>query len=96
MKKILTSQDIALVGFYKNILEDNGINAVVKNYYLTSGMGDIPPYDTIPELWILDEDKEEMAKSLLADVKNPPWTCKCGEMIDGQFEQCWKCGNNRP
>ena len=27
----------------------------------------------------------------------PAWTClQCGEKLEGQFTQCWKCGTNRP
>jgi hypothetical protein len=27
----------------------------------------------------------------------PAWTCpRCGEKLEEQFVQCWKCGTNRP
>jgi hypothetical protein len=27
----------------------------------------------------------------------PSWTCpKCGEVLEGQFTTCWKCGYNLP
>ena len=26
----------------------------------------------------------------------PPWRCAaCGEMVEGQFQACWKCGTTR-
>jgi predicted RNA-binding Zn-ribbon protein involved in translation (DUF1610 family) len=34
-----------------------------------------------------------------ADVGRPraTWTCpNCGEKVEEQFTQCWKCGHNRP
>ena len=95
MKKILSSQDIALIGLYKNLLEDNGIPTIIKNYYLTSGTGDIPPNECIPELWILEDDKLESALQLLTVEKSSSWKCECGENISGQFHQCWKCGKMR-
>lgn len=95
MKKIFTSQNIALVNFYKEILEKNGIDAIVKNYYLTSGVGDLPPNECIPELWIMNDDKYDEAKVLLTTEKGTAWKCTCGEKIDGQFAQCWKCGKVR-
>src|SRR5687768_4904637 len=34
------------------------------------------------------------------DADRPPqpaWQCpRCGEKLEGQFVQCWKCGTNRP
>lgn len=95
MKKIFSSQDVTLVGFYKTLLEDNGIETMVKNYYLTGAAGDIPPNECIPELWILDDEKYDEAKALLTTDKNPPWQCECGEKISGQFAQCWQCGRLR-
>src|SRR5579871_1447770 len=95
MKKIFTSQDIVLVSFFKTILENNGIPAIVKNYYLTSGAGDIPPNECVPELWILDDNKIEEARALLTAEKDSPWQCECGEKLGGQFAQCWKCGKLR-
>ncbi len=27
----------------------------------------------------------------------PPWRCpSCGELVEGQFQACWKCGATRP
>jgi Putative prokaryotic signal transducing protein len=92
MIKIFTSQDITLLNFYKSILEDNGIQAIIKNYYLMSGSGDIPPNECVPELWILDDSRIEDAGRLLMVEKGSPWQCECGEKIAGQFVQCWKCG----
>lgn len=96
MKKIFSSQNVSLVNFYKEILEINGIASIVKNYYLTSGIGDLPPNEVVPELWILDDQQYKQAKALLSAEKGPPWQCLCGEKIEGQFEQCWKCGHLRP
>jgi len=95
MKKIFTSTDISLVGFYKTILEANGITCIIKNYFLTSGIGDLPANECVPELWIMDDTKLEAAKALLTTKKDTPWQCECGEKIAGQFFQCWKCGKLR-
>ncbi len=96
MKKIFASQNITLIGFYKALLEDNGIAAIVKNYYLTSGVGDLPPNECVPELWIIEDDKWEEAKELLKTDNSTSWQCACGEKMSGQFAQCWKCGRVRP
>lgn len=95
MKKMVASNNVALIGFYKTLLEDNGIETIIKNYYLTSGTGDLPPQDVVPELWIIDDEKLSAAKALLRVEKGEPWVSQCGEKIDGQFGQCWKCGDLR-
>lgn len=95
MKKILSSADITLLCFYKNLLDDSDIPAFIKNYYLLSGAGDIPPNECVPELWILNDDNLQKAKSLLITPLDSAWQCLCGEKISGQFAQCWKCGKIR-
>jgi len=95
MKKIFSSQDVALVGFYKNLLENNNIETIIKNYYLTGGIGDLPANECVPELWVLDDDKAEAATALLQVEKHSSWQCSCGEKLGGQFAECWKCGKMR-
>lgn len=92
MKKLFASSDVSLISFYKALLDENGISSIVKNYYLTSGSGDIPPNEVVPELWIIDDDKVEEAKAIILPEKGVPWQCDCGEKISGEFSQCWKCG----
>jgi len=95
MKKIYASADIGIIKFYQSILENNQIKTLIKNYYLTGAKGDIPFEECVPELWIFEDEKWEEAKTLLKVEKNTPWKCVCGEHIDGQFAQCWKCGEVR-
>jgi hypothetical protein len=36
---------------------------------------------------------------LLQDLQDLPqrrWHCRCGEMVEGGFEQCWQCGALMP
>jgi hypothetical protein len=50
----------------------------------------------LPELWVQDGDQLERARVLLDQLRHPVhrhWMCGgCGEVIDGPFEECWKCG----
>ena len=32
----------------------------------------------------------------LQDLPQRHWTCRCGEMVEGGFEQCWNCGAFMP
>ncbi len=100
MKKIYTSRDNIIINQLKDILESNGIHCVIKNELLAPLAGLLPPAEVWPELWILDDAKEaearEIFKNTLTESKNNPWECPgCGEKIEGQFSECWRCGENR-
>lgn len=97
MKLLYSSPNVLIVNHLRNLLEGEGIACSLKNEFLYSGAGEIPPTEIWPELWV-DEGGFEMAKALLddsfADKSNlPRWQCKrCGEWVEGQFAACWNCG----
>ena len=102
MKKLYTTQNPLMISHLKNILETGGIGCVVKNSYLASAMGEIPPIECWPELWVLEDERYQEAQAVLKQTLAPvmgvkgPWKCKnCGEMIEGQFSECWNCGARR-
>jgi hypothetical protein len=73
----------------------------VRNTQLASAIGDIPWLECAPQLWVIDDLDEGRARLLLAELHRaqagPPWTCAtCGELLEAQFGQCWKCGSARP
>jgi hypothetical protein len=83
------------------VVEGAGIECHIKNEFLYSGAGEIPPTETWPELWV-DESDYDRSKALLdealADKSDlPHWNCPaCGEWVEGQFDLCWQCGTARP
>jgi hypothetical protein len=100
LKRIYSSHNLAAVHHARNLLENEGIRAVVKNEFLSSAMGDLPPAECQAEVWILFEKDLETAETILRALSSgtslPAWTCACGEASDGQFTQCWRCGSERP
>lgn len=104
MIKVFEDFDISLVGYYQSVLESNDIDTFMKNQFGTSGAGELPFVEVIPQLWVLDEDKADQAKSLIAELQKPasqakplPWTCPdCGEPQEAAFTNCWKCSAERP
>jgi len=87
-------------GMIKGLLEANGIACFIKNERLFTAMGEIPFVECFPELWLLNDEDEPRALDLLKNLAEPaatpfePWTCPgCGEIIEGQFTRCWKCGS---
>ncbi|MFN2644512.1 MAG: DUF2007 domain-containing protein [Burkholderiales bacterium] len=97
MKRVFSSWNLTVVHHFRNVLEAEGIGAVVKNQYLSSAMGDLPPAECQGELWVLNDADAPRAERLLlgAPASASDWRCACGERLDGQFTQCWRCGAYR-
>ncbi len=97
MKRVFSSFNLQLVHHAKNLLAAEGIRAAVKNEILSSAMGELPPAECQAELWILDERDAARAEAVLSSKEEtrPEWTCGCGEVLGGQFTQCWSCGAYR-
>ena len=97
MKRVFSSWNLAAVHHARNVLDAAGIRAVVKNEYLSSAMGDLPPAECQAELWLLREADQPQAEQLLFRPPEtaPEWKCRCGETLGAQFAQCWNCGAYR-
>jgi hypothetical protein len=103
MKKLYTAQNPLTISHLKNILESGGIRCVVKNLYLSSAVGELPPIECWPELWVIDETRypeaQEVLNRTLAPVRSVSkrWTCrKCSREVEGHFSECWNCGSEHP
>lgn len=101
MKRVFSSFNLAAVHHAKNLLESEGIRAVVKNELLSSAMGELPPAECQAEVWVLREPEAERAESILRNYHSsaptgPSWSCPgCGERCEAQFTQCWRCAAYR-
>jgi hypothetical protein len=98
MKCVYTAESIVQVTHVRNMLAAEGILAEIRNDRLGSVIGEIPFLETWPQLWVavLDfERAQELIEQALhgPGLEEPPWTCRsCGEVIEGQFMECWNCG----
>ena len=96
MKRVFSSYNQTAVYHAQNLLNNEGIETLVKNAFLSSAMGELPPAECQAELWVLDDRDEARAAAILQHrVSGPNWTCTCGETLAAQFTQCWKCGAHR-
>ncbi len=104
MIKVFEDFDIALVGHYQSVLESNDIATFLKNQFGTSGAGELPFIEVVPQLWVLNEADVERAKALINELYNPEiseqpqaWDCPvCGTPQEAAFTHCWKCSSARP
>jgi putative signal transducing protein len=88
----------------KGFLESNGIAAVVRGEYLTSGWGELPA--DVCSVWVSDDAQYDRAHALLIaflngdfarEFRGMDWRCpRCGEQLEGQFTTCWNCRTIRP
>jgi len=100
MKKVYTDQNITLVANVKNIVEEAGLDCVLRNEFISGGMGELPYVDVWPELWVVEDSDYERACALIKDAfsERPgvEWVCRsCHERNDGSFEICWNCCEHR-
>ena len=104
MKQIHIARHAPEAHLVKGFLESNGIAAVIRGEFLTSGWGELPL--DVCSVWVSDDAHYERANALLISFLNGDparehrgenWRCpKCGEQQEGQFTACWKCGALKP
>lgn len=101
MKKVFSHEVLASVILRQAELEKQGIKTVIRNEFLSGGVGELSPLDTWPELWILNPGRYEQAMRLIAAIAEAPergaWVCpNCAEQNEGSFEYCWRCTADQP
>ncbi|MDJ0793575.1 MAG: DUF2007 domain-containing protein [Woeseiaceae bacterium] len=97
MKKLTSAESLITINHYKNLLASEGIHTEVRNQHLGSIMGEVPFFETWPQLWVINDLDYDRALQLIkaADAESPAdsWKCPgCGEENEGQFGACWNCG----
>ena len=104
MIKVFEDFDITVVGHYQSVLESNDIATYMKNQFGTSGAGELPFVEVVPQLWVLNEADADRAKVLIQELHDPEsqqevqaWSCpKCNTPQEAAFTHCWKCSSARP
>lgn len=95
MKRLTTAPNLALATLWSDMLSHAGVASSVQRAWAGSIAGEIPPDQSLPEVWVHDDAQVDTARRLLADLLQAPrrhWRCpSCGVEVDGPFEQCWNC-----
>ncbi len=101
MKKLYSNDNVAMVWHVKNMLEQQGIDVLVKNDKLYSIAGEVPVTECMPEVWVQNALHYRYAEQLIAEMESaeqeefPSWQCSsCGEQVEGSFGVCWNCQAN--
>lgn len=94
MKLVFSHQNLLIVANIANLLEAQGVTCELKNRYVSGALGELPVFDSFPQVWVSDDD-EEKANSFIADLGNEQtsdWICSCcGEENGAAFAACWNC-----
>lgn len=100
MKRIFSSPNLVEVHHARNLLEAEGVRTFLRNELLAGAMGELPFTECQVELWIADGSDAVRAERVLREGrvrdagKGVPWQCICGEKLEAQFGQCWRCAGN--
>ncbi len=100
--KLLTRCEHAIAAAHlAGALRATGIACEVRNTALAGAMGEIPFLECAPQVWIHNALDEPRAREVMVQLRTPisgdHWTCEqCGESLEPQFGQCWRCGAARP
>ncbi len=94
MPRLTRAPNLAIATLWADALGHEGIAASVQRQFLAAAAGELPPDQCQPEVWITHPEQERQARELLHHLQHVPqrrWSCACGELVEGGFEQCWNC-----
>lgn len=103
MQQLYQAADRIEAQLLRDLLDRHLIEAQVLGDYLSGAVGELPA-DIYPTVWIIEDDDLPRARELLAAWLNEnaerdgarSWVCRgCGELVDGSFDLCWRCGHGR-
>ena len=66
--KIYTHENRLILFNIRNLLQAEGIETTVRNEFSSSAVGDLSPFETWPELWLLRDEDLPRAQRILARV----------------------------
>lgn len=97
--RLAQAPNIAIAALWVDMLRQAGVQASVQRYFLGAAAGELPPDQCLPEVWLLHDEQEALARAVLEELQHLPqrsWCCPCGEDVEGGFESCWRCGRPMP
>lgn len=99
MEKVFTHENRLILFNIRNVLQREGIETRVVNEFAGGGMGDLPAFETWPELWVDDkgscDEARQIVATIMADSESASWYCQgCQEQNGAAFRLCWNCGRS--
>jgi hypothetical protein len=103
MQRLYQAADRIEAQVLRDLLARHRVEAQVFGDYLSGAAGELPA-DIYPTVWVLDDEDLARARELLEAwlrenaerAAARSWVCHgCGELVDGSFDLCWRCGQER-
>lgn len=96
MKLIYTNENRFIVNNIKNIINNSGIETIFKNEFIAGAAGDLSPFDTWLEIWVVNDNDYTQSVNLISALEKNnlqnSWVCvQCHEENPATFETCWHC-----
>lgn len=99
MQRVVQAPNLMVATLWADMLRRDGLDVSVQRAFASGIVGEIPPDQALPELWVHDDAQLARARQLVDLLQHPPerrWACPgCSEILEGPFEQCWNCGTLR-
>ena len=101
MQRLYGTHDQSFLQYLQQVLQQEKIECIIKNHYLSGAVGELPPAECVPELWLLDNTQKQRAENVLNDLlsatdSHADWQCpQCKAENPGHFASCWQCGSDR-
>ena len=96
MKRVFRAATLIQVAHARNVLAMSGIQSELRNEYSAGALGDLPMFETWPQVFVADEDAAAAQRALSRAAgasAGASWRCaQCGEISEPQFTNCWRCG----
>lgn len=103
MRKVYSCNSIIELAPYKFALAAEDIKLLIKNEFAQGAIGELPPTDALPQIWVLNDSDFEQAQQICIEVEkqqqqlSDDWLCvHCSETNASSFEYCWQCQTIRP
>lgn len=103
MVRAFSHPDPAIARLVCHAIQNAGIESLVRGDVYGAAMGELPPVAAWAEVWIADDarltEATALAHASMTDTPAnaaAPWTCACGETLEGSFGTCWQCGAPAP
>jgi hypothetical protein len=103
VKKVYSHESIVTINHLRNVLEAQGVPALVRNDRLFGVLGEVPFVECWPQLWVLSDHQAGHAERLITEALAEPdrgfedWECPdCRERVEAAFGVCWNCGAESP
>ncbi len=102
MQRLYQAADRIEAQLLSDFLDHHLVENAIFGDYLSGALGELPA-DIYPSVWVVYDDDlprgRELLQRFLADCARDTgrsWVCRgCGELIDGGFDLCWRCGADR-